>query len=58
MNNQELIHSLHQISRYLTNKVNEALKQHGLYSAQWAVIFVLKKKGSMTQKELCHVFVR
>lgn len=53
MNSQDLIHSLHQISRYLTNQFNETLKQHGLYSSQWAVIYVLKKKGSMTQRELC-----
>ncbi len=54
MNSHDLIHNLHQISRFLTNKLNEDLKQHGLYSAQWAVIYLLKMKGSMTQKELCH----
>lgn len=53
MNSQDLIHTLHQISRHLTNQFNETLKKHGLYSAQWAVIYVLKKKGSMTQRELC-----
>jgi DNA-binding MarR family transcriptional regulator len=29
------------------------LKQHGLYSAQWAIIYVLKNNGSLTQKQLC-----
>lgn len=49
----QLIHTLHQISRNLTNKTNEALKPFGLYNAQWSVIFVLKIKHSLTQKELC-----
>lgn len=54
----ELFHTLHQLSRQLTNKLNEALKPLGLYSAQWAVIYVLKNKGSLTQKELCdYLFV-
>jgi MarR family transcriptional regulator for hemolysin len=58
MISHELFHTLHQLSRQLTNKLNEALKPFGLYSAQWAVIFVLKKKGSLTQKELCdYLFV-
>ncbi|WP_040203817.1 MarR family winged helix-turn-helix transcriptional regulator [Neobacillus jeddahensis] len=58
MISHELFHSLHQLSRHLTNKLNEALKPVGLYSAQWAVIFVLKNKGSLTQKELCdYLFV-
>jgi len=54
----ELFHTLHQLSRHLTNKLNEALKPLGLYSAQWSVIYVLKNKGSLTQKELCdYLFV-
>jgi MarR family transcriptional regulator, transcriptional regulator for hemolysin len=48
-----LIHTLHQLSRNLTNQTNEVLKPFGLYSAQWAVIFVLKTKGILTQKDLC-----
>jgi MarR family transcriptional regulator, transcriptional regulator for hemolysin len=47
-----LFHTLHQLSRQLTNKLNEALKPFGLYSAQWSVLFVLHTKGSLTQKEL------
>jgi MarR family transcriptional regulator, transcriptional regulator for hemolysin len=57
-NSHELFHTLHQLSRKLTNKLNEALKPFGLYSAQWSVIYVLKTKGSLTQKELCeYLFV-
>lgn len=58
MNSHELFHTLHQLSRQLTNKLNEALKPYGLFNAQWAVIFVLNKRGSLTQKELCdYLFV-
>ncbi|MFC0024092.1 MarR family winged helix-turn-helix transcriptional regulator [Neobacillus cucumis] len=58
MLSHELFHTLHQLSRHLTNKLNEALKPLGLYSAQWSVIYVLKTKGSLTQKELCeYLFV-
>ncbi|HYK73236.1 MAG TPA: MarR family transcriptional regulator [Pseudoneobacillus sp.] len=51
--NHELFHTLNQLSRQLTNRMNEELKPFGLYSAQWTVIYVLKTKGSLTQKELC-----
>src|SRR6478735_8211255 len=58
MNRHELFHTLHQLSRQLTNTLNEALKPLGLYGSQWSVIFVLKTKGSLTQKELCeYLFV-
>jgi MarR family transcriptional regulator, transcriptional regulator for hemolysin len=53
MDRHKLIHTLHQVSRQLTNKLNEVLKQYGLYNAQWAVIYVLEKEGSLTQKQLC-----
>lgn len=50
----ELFHSIHQLSRNLTKRVNAALEPYEIYSSQWSVLFVLKEKGSMTQKELCH----
>lgn len=53
MDRHKLIHTLHQVSRQLTNKLNEVLKQYGLYNAQWAVIYILEKEGSLTQKQLC-----
>jgi MarR family transcriptional regulator, transcriptional regulator for hemolysin len=52
LTNHALFHTLHQLSRQLTNKLNEALKPFGLYSAQWSVLFVLHKQGSLTQKDL------
>lgn len=58
MQTHDLFHTLHQLSRHLTNSLNEVLKSMGLYSSQWAVIYVLKSKGSLTQKELCeYLFV-
>ncbi|MCQ6278918.1 MarR family winged helix-turn-helix transcriptional regulator [Bacillus sp. EB600] len=54
MDRHKLIHTLHQVSRQLTNNLNEVLKQHGLYNAQWAVIYILEKEGSLTQKQLCN----
>lgn len=51
--NHTLIHTLHQLSRNVTYQINEVLIPLGLYSAQWAVIFVLKTKGTLTQKDLC-----
>ncbi|MDM5330518.1 MarR family transcriptional regulator [Neobacillus sp. CF12] len=52
MTNHALFHTLHQLSRQLTNQLNEALKPFGLFSAQWSVLYVLHIKGSLTQKEL------
>jgi len=52
-NTHTLFHGVHQLSRELSKQLNEALEPFGLYSAQWAVLFVLKEKGTLTQKELC-----
>ncbi|WP_312889001.1 MarR family winged helix-turn-helix transcriptional regulator [Desertibacillus haloalkaliphilus] len=51
--NHQLFHSLHQLSRFLTKRANQALQPFDLYSAQWSVIYALKMKGTLTQKELC-----
>jgi DNA-binding MarR family transcriptional regulator len=51
--NHKFFHSIHQLSRYLTKETNKALQPFGLFSAQWSVIYVLKMKGSLTQRELC-----
>jgi MarR family transcriptional regulator, transcriptional regulator for hemolysin len=53
MNTHEIFHTINQLSRYLTNRINEELKPLGLYSSQWTVIYVLKTKVSLTQKDLC-----
>ncbi|WP_456272287.1 MarR family winged helix-turn-helix transcriptional regulator [Bacillus sp. AK031] len=33
--------------------MNEALEPYGLYGAQWSVLYILREKGPLTQKELC-----
>ena len=49
----QLFHTVHQLSRELSKQLNTSLEPYGLYSGQWTVLFVLKEKGTMTQKELC-----
>lgn len=51
-NTHGLFHSVNQLSRRLTKHLNEALEPYGLYSAQWSVLYVLREKGTLTQKEL------
>lgn len=41
-------HIYFQQYRFLINHLNEALKEHGLYSSQWTILFLLKKEGPMT----------
>ncbi|OMP68030.1 MarR family winged helix-turn-helix transcriptional regulator [Domibacillus epiphyticus] len=53
MATHELFHTIHQLSRELTKLINQTLQPFGLYSAQWAVLFVLKEEGSMSQSDLC-----
>ena len=53
LNTHTLFHGVHQLSRELSKHLNEALEPFGLYSAQWAVLFVLKEKGTLTQSDLC-----
>ncbi|TRZ38094.1 MarR family transcriptional regulator [Niallia circulans] len=48
----ELFHSVHQLARQMTKALNDALQPFDIYSSQWTVLFLLKTKGSMTQKEI------
>ena len=47
-----LFHALFQKSRYLTNSLNEVLKQHNLYSSQWTILYCLHKHGPMTLTQI------
>ena len=47
-----IFHEIHQKSRLSIKEVNEALKEFGLYSAQWSILFCLNRLGSMTQTEI------
>ncbi|USK33472.1 MarR family transcriptional regulator [Bacillus sp. F19] len=50
---QNIFHSIQQLSRQLTKRLNEVLQPYGLFSAQWTVLFTLKKYGTLTQTDLC-----
>lgn len=50
---QNIFHAIQQLSRQLTKRLNDVLQPHGLFSAQWTVLFTLKKFGTLTQTELC-----
>jgi len=52
LSNQDIFHLLHQKSRYTTKLVNQPLKEHGLYTSQWSILFCLHEFGTMTQKEI------
>ncbi|KGR81718.1 MarR family winged helix-turn-helix transcriptional regulator [Lysinibacillus odysseyi] len=43
-----LFHTFFQQYRFLINHLNEALKEHGLFSSQWTILFLLNKEGPMT----------
>lgn len=43
-----LIHLFFQRNRYLVNQLNEVLKPHGLFSSQWAILFLLHENGPMS----------
>lgn len=43
-----LFHELLQKTRAFTNGLNAILKEHGLYSSQWTVLFTVEKHGTMT----------
>ncbi|MBS4209194.1 MarR family transcriptional regulator [Bacillus sp. FJAT-50079] len=47
-------HLFFQTSRKLSKKINELLSPHGIYSAQWTVIYTLYMCGPLTQSELCN----
>lgn len=47
-----LIHELFQRSRLLSKELNLALKQHGLFAAQWTVIYCVYQHGEMTLTQI------
>ncbi|MGE7023188.1 MarR family winged helix-turn-helix transcriptional regulator [Solibacillus cecembensis] len=47
-----VFHALFQKSRYLTNCLNETLKQHNLYSSQWSILYCLHVHGPMTLTQI------
>ncbi|MFS0689194.1 MarR family transcriptional regulator [Sporosarcina sp. 179-K 8C2 HS] len=47
-----IIHELFQRSRKLGKELNSALKQHGLFAAQWTVIYCVYQHGEMTLTQI------
>lgn len=47
-----LIHELFQRSRLLSKELNLALKEHGLFAAQWSVIYSVYQHGEMTLTQI------
>ncbi|SHG27639.1 MarR family winged helix-turn-helix transcriptional regulator [Ornithinibacillus halophilus] len=54
--NQDIIHQLNQKVRYINKHLNDCLKNHGLYNAQWSIIYYLYKNGAKTQTEITQYF--
>ncbi|GLC86912.1 MarR family winged helix-turn-helix transcriptional regulator [Lysinibacillus piscis] len=47
-----LFHALFQRSRYVTKCLNDVLKQHQLFSAQWTIVYCLYQRGPMTLTQI------
>lgn len=41
-----------QKNRQIVNHLNEALKEHGLFHAQWTILYLLEKNGPMSLTEI------
>jgi DNA-binding MarR family transcriptional regulator len=50
--NKLVFHELNQKARLSIKDLNEALKEYKLYSAQWSILYTLKRFGIMTQTEI------
>ncbi|GEN84117.1 putative HTH-type transcriptional regulator YwoH [Sporosarcina luteola] len=47
-----IIHELFQKSRLLSKELNQALKKHDLFAAQWTVIYCIFQHGEMTLTQI------
>ena len=47
-----IVHELFQRARLLSTELNKALKEHGLFSSQWSVIYVIHQHGEMTLTQI------
>ncbi|KAB7673188.1 MarR family winged helix-turn-helix transcriptional regulator [Bacillus sp. B1-b2] len=48
----ELFHSIQQLARQLTKSLNSSLQPFNIYHSEWTVLYVLKNKGPLTQREI------
>ncbi|TWH47703.1 MarR family winged helix-turn-helix transcriptional regulator [Sporomusa sp. KB1] len=49
MNASTLIHLLYQTTRAISQGVNQALVEYGLYSSEWSIIVAIKETGPISQ---------
>lgn len=52
VSNQNIFHLINQRARLLAKEMNDHLKDHGLYAAQWSIIFCLDRFGPMSQTDI------
>ena len=43
-----LFHEIFQKTRFLSRELNQVLKEHGLFAAQWTVLYCVYEHGEMT----------
>ena len=49
-----LFHELFQNTRFIYKELNNALKEHELFAAQWTIIYCIQLKGEITMKQICN----
>lgn len=47
-----LFHELFQKTRFLTNEINQYLKNHDLYASQWTVLYCIQKHKQMSLTQI------
>ncbi|MFZ4450324.1 MarR family winged helix-turn-helix transcriptional regulator [Salibacterium aidingense] len=52
MQKSDVLHLLNQKVRLFSKELNEYVQQHELYASQWTILYVLTKRGPMTQTEI------
>lgn len=49
---KSIFHALFQKTRFLNKELNETLKAHDLFAAQWTVLFCVEQHGEMTLTQI------
>lgn len=52
INEKDLAHSLNQVSRKITNLLNDHLKEYGIYASQYQLLVNINRYNNSTSKEL------
>ncbi|MFY4776390.1 MarR family winged helix-turn-helix transcriptional regulator [Metabacillus sp. RGM 3146] len=50
--NQLIIHEFFQKYRFITKQANAHLQKHGLYIAQWSILYCLNRYGPISQTDI------